>query len=76
MQLDEQLRKKTKLPENRERFIVPDDEEDVETYMYDDRKKAVSLNDKEGGVFNVRTQSGINTDKNVFDKTCVFRTGQ
>ena len=75
MQLDEQLRKKTKLPENRERFIVPDDEEEEETYLYDDRKRTESLNAEKSGVFD-SAFGGINSEKNVFDRTCVFRTGQ
>lgn len=49
------------------------DEEEV-TYMYDVRKPMAFINDTEGGVFDIRHQTGINTAKSVFDRGAVFNT--
>ena len=54
--------------------ISPPDDEDEETYMYAHRKRAAYLNDDENSVFDVRKQTGINTEKSVFDKGSIFRT--
>ena len=50
-------------------------DEEEETYMYDVRKPMAFLNEGNNGVFEVSKQTGINTDKSVFDKGIVFKTG-
>ena len=70
MVLDVKLREKNE-KENRKRFR-PDDDEEEETYLYDVRKPAEFINESAGGVFDIKHQTGINTQKNVFDKSSIF----
>ncbi len=49
-------------------------DEEEETYMYDVRKAPAFINEGAGGVFDIRKQTGINSDASVFDKGALFRT--
>ncbi|MCR5510035.1 MAG: hypothetical protein K6F54_03695 [Lachnospiraceae bacterium] len=76
MILDDILSKDNKKKEIvKKNNIIWEDDEDVETYMYDVRKPMAFLNEGNNGVFEVSKQTGINTDKSVFDKGIVFKTG-
>ena len=74
--LDDKLIKKNKEDEKRKNTPVVNEDEDVETYMYDIRKPMEFINEGENGVFDIRKQTGINTAKSVFDKGSIFRTNQ
>ena len=72
--LDDKLIKKNKEEEKRKNTPVVNEDEDVETYMYDIRKPMEFINEGENGVFDIRKQTGINTAKSVFDKGSIFKT--
>ena len=68
----DELQKNKKVNSNL-RISPPDDEEE-ETYMYAVRKPAAYLNDDDNNVFDISKQTGINSEKSVFDKGSIFRT--
>ena len=69
---DDYKQKKDK-PNPGTRKPVNDDEEE-ETLMYDVKKPMAFINEGKNGVFDISKQTGLNTDKSVFDKGSVFRT--
>ena len=75
MQLDDKLTKDVIDDRNARVRRVNAAEEDEETYMYDVRKPVEFINEGIHGVFDITQQSGINTQKSVFDRQASFRTG-
>ncbi len=73
-QLDDRLAKKNKDKEDRKKSFLANDPDEEETYLYDIRKPMEFINEGKNGVFDITKQTGINTAKSVFDKTCKFRT--
>lgn len=49
-------------------------DEEEETYLYDVKRPQAFINESEGGVFNIKKQTGINTAQSVFDKGACFKT--
>ena len=72
--LDNKLYKKLEREERRKKNPPVNEDEDVETMMYDIRKPMEFINEGENGVFDIHKQTGINTARSVFDKGAVFRT--
>jgi hypothetical protein len=72
MNLDDMINKQNRRQDEIRKQPPPDEEE--ETYTYAVRKKTGFINDSEGGIFDIKKQTGINTAKSVFDKG-IFRTG-
>ncbi len=72
--LDEKLFKKLEKEEQRRKNPPVNEDEDVETYMYDLKKPMEFINEGENGVFDIHKQTGINTARSVFDKGAVFKT--
>ncbi len=66
--------KKDKEKQLNRRRINEEDDEDVETYMYDVRKPMEFLNESSHGVFDISRQTGINSAASVFDRKATFRT--
>ena len=76
MRLDDRLAKDNqKKKDIKRQNIIWEDDEDVETYMYDVRKPMAFINENKDGVFDAKKQTGINTAKSVFDRGIVFKTG-
>lgn len=73
MQLDDKLTKDVIDDRNNRVRRVNYEDENVETYMYDVRKPMEFINEGAGGVFDIRQQTGINSQKSVFDRNC-FKT--
>lgn len=74
MVLDEKLARDNNKKINPPKPRNDDDDEDVVTFMYDIRKPMAFINEGKNGVFDLSKQSGINTAKNVFDKSAIFKT--
>ncbi len=72
--LDDRLVKRNLSIEERRKNPVVNEDEDVETYIYDIKKPMEFINEGEHGVFDITKQTGINTAKSVFDKYSVFNT--
>ena len=48
---------------------------DEETYTYMQKKPSAYINEGKG-VFDIKQQTGINSDKSIFDKKAIFRTDE
>ena len=79
MELDRRLNKDIKdIKKNKDlRNADYSDELDgsEETYTYMHRKPAGYINEG-GGVFDIKKQTGINTEKSVFDKSAIFKVDE
>jgi hypothetical protein len=72
--LDNKLAKNLEKKESLRKNPPINEDEDVETMMYDIRKPMAFINEGEHGVFDITKQTGLNSAKSVFDKGSVFRT--
>ncbi|MBO6241251.1 MAG: hypothetical protein J6O61_10560 [Butyrivibrio sp.] len=50
------------------------DEDNEETFVYDERKTMQFINSQKGGVFDTKMQKGINTAESVFERDALFKT--
>ncbi len=77
MSLDDRLQKNLKKEEIKRKppVIEEEDEEDVETMMYDIRRPAEFINESKGA-FDIRKQTGLNTKPSIFDSKAVFKVSE
>ncbi len=79
MGLDSRLNKDIKENEKQRIFRNTDESDDLDgteqtlTYMH--RKPAAFINEG-NGVFDIKKQTGINTQKSVFDRSAIFKTDE
>lgn len=73
MRLTDRLIKDTEKRQNIRR--LPNDDDGEETMTYQERKPLISLNTAPS-VFDSQFNRGINSEKSIFDKTAIFRTGE
>lgn len=66
MNLDERISKANRDKERIKK--LPNEDEEEETYIYDTRKKQGFINENKNGVFDIKNQSGINSQKSIFDR--------
>ena len=74
LNLDDRLCKMVKKTEKDKKNPVANEEEEEETYLYDERKPMEFINEGKNGVFDIKKQTGINTAGSVFDRESTFKT--